>query len=184
MGNSAFRAAYDYRAAPCNEPPPSTSNASCCEVQPAQAPPAALHERCLSFQDLEGLLQTSDLCSAATHALLISLRLCNASVFQFGVVFVDGRQLCVGSIAVGGHLGNACIKVCVLLGLVLDVLLLGCLGDLILLRSLVVGLLRIGLCHLCLSEVLGEVCLYHLQDADDAAAGSRGTLVRLGFRRF
>mmetsp|Transcript_110384 Transcript_110384/g.355969 ORF Transcript_110384/g.355969 Transcript_110384/m.355969 type:complete len:644 (-) Transcript_110384:51-1982(-) len=89
-------------------------------------------------------------------------------------------MLRVRGLAVRGEVRDGLVQRLGLGGLVLDILILHRPGHLVLLGDLVVLRLCIVLFALLLGQILGEVRLHHLEDAEDAGAGARGRRVLLG----
>merc|ERR1719171_1868669 len=155
---------------------------------PSRMPPhttqgASLHQSGLVLKNIKGLLQTIDLSLATSLALSITLHLVGAFVLEGLEVLVDCVKLRLHTIPVGGEFGCLLVQGSSLLGLVLDILLLGRL-----LNGVFVGLSLVGGCcgllgghHL--SDALGEIGLDDLKHTNDAAAGTIRTgmgLVSLG----
>merc|ERR1719263_1135843 len=111
----------------------SSSVISCVHAHTAEsALAAALKEHCLTVQDFQGLLQSCDFCSAALHALLVSLSLCNASLLQAVIIFVHCIKFLLDSSSVCSCLSGLLVEPLELLCLIFHVLLLCGLGDLVL----------------------------------------------------
>merc|ERR1719265_1075095 len=130
-------------------------------VAAAAAALAALHEGGLVLEDGQGILEASDLRLSTTLALLVSLRLGNAAVLKLGVVLHNSGEFRILGVAVGGKLRNLLVQAGELLRLVLNILLVHCLLELVLLHVLVMGICCSGLFGLFLCEIVGEVCLHH-----------------------
>merc|ERR1719329_2041855 len=144
-----------------------------------------LHQRFsgLLVEDLESLLEASNLGFTAGLSLFVGLWLGNALLLNLLEVLQDCRELGLNTLLVGAELGDGLVEAGGLLGLVLDICLLGGLLNLVLLGLLIVSLLGalLSCVHLC--QVLGEVRFADLQEADDARASTirRAVgLVRLG----
>merc|ERR1719150_3555986 len=99
---------------------------------------ASLGQGSLIFQDGESLLQTINLCSTSTLALLVRLWLGDASILDLAVVLQDGAQLGVFRLSVSRELGDTLVKTLELLRRVFDVLFFGSTGHFVLLCGLFV----------------------------------------------
>merc|ERR1740121_2834472 len=143
-----------------------------------QGPVLCLDQSCLTVQNLQGLLQASDLSCAARGARLICLRLLDACRFDLGKVFRHCIQLCLHTVAIRRQLSRSFVQCLRLLVLVLNRLLLGSPVDLILIGRCLVS--RDCCLLICsdLGQVLGEICLYDLQKRDDATRRTISSLMR------
>merc|ERR1719416_328806 len=113
----------------------------------------------LVLQDRQGLFQTVDLSIAPALALFVALRLRDASLLDLRVEIEHSAQLGLCCLTVARVLGDSRIACLELLGLVLDVLVLGGLGHGILLADLLVLGLGICLFGLLLGQVAREIGL-------------------------
>mmetsp|Transcript_59377 Transcript_59377/g.193736 ORF Transcript_59377/g.193736 Transcript_59377/m.193736 type:complete len:468 (-) Transcript_59377:870-2273(-) len=132
-----------------------------------------LHESRLVLQGAKRLLEALNLCLAASRALLVSLGLGDATLLDLAVVLQNRLKLGACRLTIRRQLRDGSVQRLRLLGLVLHVLLLHRLGDLVLLRNLLVLRLRIVLLRLLLGEVVGEIRFHYLKEAKQAAAGTR-----------
>merc|ERR1740117_508905 len=134
--------------------------------------PTLLHESGLVLQNGECLLQAVDLCLTAFLTFLISLRLGDAAVFQFAVIFHHSRELRAQGVLVARPLRNALVERGEFLGLVLLILVLVGLQDLVLLRQGSICLLIVSLLRLDLGKICCKVGFYNFKNANNAVASS------------
>merc|ERR1719230_770641 len=88
---------------------------------------ALLDEGSLIFQDGQCVLEPGNLSLAASLPVFVGLWLGDALVLNLLEVLVDCGELSLNVLLVGGQFSIGLVQACCLLGLVLDVLLLGCL---------------------------------------------------------
>merc|ERR1719253_356486 len=93
---------------------------------------SALKEHGFAFQNGECLLQAIDFCRATFNALLISLRLSNASLLDTCKVFIHCVEFCLDPSAIGLGLSGSLFEALAFLCLVLDILILCGFCDLVL----------------------------------------------------
>merc|ERR1719401_115114 len=140
-----------------------------------------LDQHSLALQDLQRRLEARDLRLAAALGLSVRFDLLVALLVQALQHGLHGVELLLHALAVRLGLGRLLVPVLELLGLVLDVLVLVRFLQGVLLGLLLVlghgGLLRGD----DLREVLREVALDDLEEADDAGARSLGRRVGLPF---
>mmetsp|Transcript_29080 Transcript_29080/g.90647 ORF Transcript_29080/g.90647 Transcript_29080/m.90647 type:complete len:228 (-) Transcript_29080:512-1195(-) len=149
-------------------------------VRPAapEGPPRLLLDQgSLAIQGGERLLQACDLRLAARLPLLVGLRLCHAFFVQCLEGLEHSIKLLLHCGAVGGGLCNCLVQARCLLALVLQILILGGLLDFVLLRLRLIRRSCTLLSGRTLCQVLGDVRLTDLQEANDAGASSLGCRV-------
>mmetsp|Transcript_15997 Transcript_15997/g.40226 ORF Transcript_15997/g.40226 Transcript_15997/m.40226 type:complete len:310 (+) Transcript_15997:2-931(+) len=137
-----------------------------------------LDEGRLALQGVQGRLQTGNLGLAVCLLVRIGLRDLRALGLDLREVLEDGIQLRLNVEAVRGECSRFLVEEGRLLDLVLHILLLRHLLDRIVLRLLLIGREGGLFGGHDLGEVLAEVALDNLQEADDAGAGARGRDVR------
>merc|ERR1719235_2897919 len=64
-----------------------------------------LQESRLSLENLQGFLQSLNLCFPARFAFCICLRLCNAALSELSIILEDSVQLGLGGVPVAAHIG-------------------------------------------------------------------------------
>merc|ERR1719273_101213 len=70
----------------------------------ARATTVALHKCSLRLEDLKCFLQTVDLSFPSCLALFIGLRLCNAAILQFSIIFIHSSQFRAQRLLIRGKL--------------------------------------------------------------------------------
>merc|ERR1719221_1920327 len=148
----------------------------------SDAPPErlALNEQGLAFEDGQRLFQSRYFGSAAVSTLGVSLWLRDAHVLEFRKVLQHGVQLLLRRRPIGGGLDHRLVEVGGLLRLILDILVLGCLLDLVLHGGRRVLGRGAVLCGGRFREALGEVGKAHLQKSQNACTSIRSLRVVLG----
>merc|ERR1719253_244561 len=116
-----------------------------------------LEEYGLTIQDGEGLLQACNLCFTTLDTVCVRLWFGNAPFLDALVILEDCVEFFLFTGPVSSGLCCCLVEALCFLGLVLHILLFGCLGDLVLLGFLLIGAGSGLLCGGHLSETLGEI---------------------------
>merc|ERR1719272_107413 len=130
------------------------------ELMDAQSTPATLHESSLILEDLQCFLQALDLCCPTRFSLLVCLWLDNTPVLDLGKILQHRGKFRTCGVSISREIADALVQTFMLLRLIFGILRFhgGC-------ELVVLG-------HLLISQILGEITLNHLQNFDDAAAGT------------